>query len=274
MEIFYLGVPEPSWLARTRVPLFVSQRRLVRRKKLPKARGRWALDSGGFSELTLFGQWITPPEAYVDDVRRYRESIGGLDWAAPQDWMCEPQMIARTGLSVYEHQRLTVANYLRLRSLAPELPFIPVLQGWTEGDYLDCVAMYYEAGVPLHLEPLVGVGSVCRRQNTARVAWLLHSLASGPTWGSSPRGWRAPKLFADQGLQLHGFGLKKQGLLAAADALASADSMAWSLQARFEGQGHQNSLDYALQWRDELLEAVDAGRGHLRHETLPVRPAP
>ena len=45
--------------------------------------------------------------------------------------MCEPFMLAKTGLTVAEHQARTVANYLELRSLAPELPFVPVLQGWS-----------------------------------------------------------------------------------------------------------------------------------------------
>jgi hypothetical protein len=38
---------------------------LVRRKTLPKARTGWALDSGGFSELSLYGGWWTTPEEYV-----------------------------------------------------------------------------------------------------------------------------------------------------------------------------------------------------------------
>jgi hypothetical protein len=63
-------------------------------------------------------------------------------WAAPQDWMCEPivinggtaggQRFAGTHLSVAEHQRRTVANYAQLRDLAPDLPIIPVVQGWSD----------------------------------------------------------------------------------------------------------------------------------------------
>jgi hypothetical protein len=53
-------------------------------------------------------------------VRRYRDEIGCLDWAAPQDWMCEPFILAKTGLSVREYRR-TVASYLRLTELAPDL---------------------------------------------------------------------------------------------------------------------------------------------------------
>jgi len=52
------------------------------------------------------------------------------------DWMSEPIMLAKTGLTVAVHQARTVANYLALRDLAPDLPFIPVLQGWRLDDYL------------------------------------------------------------------------------------------------------------------------------------------
>jgi hypothetical protein len=33
------------------------------------------------------------------------------------DWMCEPFMLAKTGLSVREHQQRTVTNYLNPRVL-------------------------------------------------------------------------------------------------------------------------------------------------------------
>jgi hypothetical protein len=58
---------------------------------------RWALDSGGFTELFIHGRWVTPAAAYVEAVDHYAERIGGMDFAAPQDWMCEPVMIERTG---------------------------------------------------------------------------------------------------------------------------------------------------------------------------------
>ncbi|WP_422923118.1 DUF7221 family queuine tRNA-ribosyltransferase-like protein [Singulisphaera sp. PoT] len=45
--LFYLGTHETHWLNIARVPLFISRRRLARRKALPVAAERWALDSGG-----------------------------------------------------------------------------------------------------------------------------------------------------------------------------------------------------------------------------------
>lgn len=249
--IFYLGTHQPAWLARLTVPLFVSRRALERYTTLPRATCTWALDSGGFTELDTHGRWELSARDYVALVRRYRDEIGGLAWAAPQDWMCEPVMLAKTGLSVAEHQRRTIANYLELRSLAPDMPFIPVLQGWCPGDYFDHLEAYERAGVDLRALPLVGVGTVCRRQNTTRAAILISELAR-------------------EGLRLHGFGFKRTGLLAVGDDLASADSMAWSYHARREpplpecAGTHKNCANcarFALEWREDTLSMLDrAGR--------------
>ena len=63
---FYLGTHQPSWLARDLgIPLLVSHRRLADRRSLPRATHRWALDSGGFTELSLHGRWRTDPATYV-----------------------------------------------------------------------------------------------------------------------------------------------------------------------------------------------------------------
>src|SRR5690606_3699977 len=173
----------------------------------------WALDSGGFTELAMHGRWTVSAAQYAAEARRFRDEIGRMEWAAPQDWMCEPWMLARTGLSVAEHQRRTVDNLLELRALAPDLPWVPVLQGWALGDYLRHVEMYDRASVDLRAEPLVGLGSVCRRQGMAEAERIVRALAG-------------------LGLRLHGFGVKLTGMRRFADALVSADSMAWSFDAR------------------------------------------
>jgi hypothetical protein len=248
--VFYLGAHQPHWLWRAGFPLFVSHRQLARRKSLRPATCRWALDSGGFTEISMHGRWITAADDYAAAVARYASQAGRLDWAAPMDWMCEPFMIERTGLSVTEHQHRTVASYLELRQLAPALPFIPVLQGWRLGDYLACADLYQAAGVDLAALPVVGLGSVCRRQSTAEIAAIVAALAG-------------------RGLGLHGFGVKTGGLHLYGHQLASADSMAWSYAARRAPAlpgctGHRNCancLTYATAWRARVL-ARYAARGH------------
>jgi hypothetical protein len=238
--LFYLGTHETSWLARTAVPLCISRRRLARRKRLPRALGPWLLDSGGFSELSLSGSWQTTAAEYVRDVRRYASEIGNLTAAATQDWMCEPMMLQRTGLTIREHQERSTASLLELRSRAPELPWFPVLQGWHPEDYLRHVDGYERAGIDLSQEPLVGVGSVCRRQHAGVLEDVLYPLSR-------------------LGLRLHGFGVKRQGLARAREMLTSADSLAWSFHARrrepLPGCSHRscaNCLTYAMQWRADV----------------------
>lgn len=238
---FFLGTHRPGWLWNPDAPfaLFVSHRTLGAYKTLRPATHQWALDSGGFTELSMHGAWVTSPGEYVAAVTRYADEVGCLSWAAPQDWMCEPFILAKTGATVEQHQHWTLRNYLDLRMADASLPFIPVLQGWAVGDYLAHADMYDRAGIDLAGEKTVGLGSVCRRQGTAEISHLIERLAP---------------------LNLHGFGLKTKGLLQVGHRLVSADSLAWSYAARrgepLPGCGHKscaNCLRYAVRWRDRLL---------------------
>lgn len=243
---FYLGTHEEAWLTRDGfegIPLFVSVKRFIRRQRRapwPAARTRWALDSGAFTELARHGRHVTPAAEYAEWIERLDAEVGSLDWAAPQDWMVEPFMLEQTGLTIYEHQCRTVESVLELRRLV-DVPVIPVLQGWTLDDYVRCVELYAEAGVELCDEPTVGVGSVCKRQDSFEIAAIMRTLA-------------------ERGLALHGFGVKMEGVGLYATHLASADSLAWSDHYRknppLPGHSHKsctNCAEGALRWRRSLL---------------------
>jgi hypothetical protein len=242
--------------------LFVSDRQLRGYRRLPVAGRAWALDSGAFT-IHLRRESFDPPAVYAARVRRYQEEIGQLRWAAPQDWMCEPAMLALTGLSVAEHQRRTVANYVALRDVAADLPIIPVVQGWTIEDYLRCVDLYAApitrggAGVDLTTMDLVGIGTVCRRQATAEAGHIITALHAA--------GVR----------RLHGFGVKVLGLRRYGHLLTSADSMAWSLAARrspsLPGCVHANCANcrrYAYPWFDTTAAAFAAAHAQPRQAYL------
>lgn len=238
---FYLGSPEPSWLHRLCVPLMVSRRRTSRISKILPALCPWLLDSSGFTELDENGSWSFSDASYVSEVRRLFFDVRQLVGAFIKDWMCEPSIISKTGLSVYDHQLLTVRSYLDLSTADPSLPWLPVIQGWSVSDYLRCVDMYYCAGVDLSSFPLVGVGTLCRRQSTSDAFDILSALSSF-------------------GFNLHGFGFKADGLPECSPLLSSADSMAWSADARYSYPlpdcSHSNCANcpkYALLWRDRVL---------------------
>jgi hypothetical protein len=259
---FYLGTHMPAWLwsPAAGFPLFVSHRRLAAIRTLHRATRGWALDSGGFTELSAYGEWRTSPEQYAEAVARYDAQIGQLEWAAPQDWMCERWILEKTGLSVDEHQARTVENYLTLTSLWPQFsdeddPFMPVLQGWTLADYQRCADRYAAAGIRLDEYPVVGIGSVCRRQSTGEIGAIVSAFTP----------W----------LALHGFGVKTGGLGAYGHLLTSADSMAWSFDGRrsapLPGHTHKNCancLDFARIWRARLLAGLDGTHQH--QESLPL----
>jgi hypothetical protein len=258
---FWLGA-DVHWLP-LGLPLMVSHRRLRRRVTLPRATAPWVCDSGGFTELSTHGRWTISPAEYVAAVRRYQDEIGRLEWVSPQDHMCEPWIVAKTGLSVAEHQRRTTDNLLELRALAPDLPIIPVLQGWQLGDYLRHLDEYDRAGVDLTVEPLVGLGTVCRRQATAEIGAIVWELAR-------------------RGLPLHGFGVKADGLRSYGHLLASADSMAGSYGARRRvGRcphgivaWEANCPEWARQWRSGVLDRLAAPAQLDLFAAAPVRGAP
>lgn len=279
---FYTGTHRPYWLWDRSVdfPLMVSDRTLRGRVSLrPATVPEWALDSGGFTELTTYGRWTITPREYAERVARYDREIGRLAWAASMDYMCEPGVrlggrvgmasAPGTGLSLDRHLRLTVANYLELRELWPQYsdedcPFMPALQGWDAADYETCHGLYEAAGVDLGAVPLVGVGSVCRRQGEAEIRDIVSVIGGMPLVSH----WFGMKL---TGIRLAGI---CAGAVETPDGLtengpASLDSMAWSYDARrsarLPGCTHKAATcsgcpAYAARWREKAVAALEGAR--------------
>jgi hypothetical protein len=263
----------PNWLFRpdrTDVALCVARQRLPQWKaghpRVPrKATRRWMLDSGGFSELQKHGRWTVSPEQYAGEVEMWCEHIGEPDVIAIQDWMCERAIreggtyhgidFAGTGLSVREHLERTVQSAVDLTALMPRRRLLKVLQGDTLADYLLCADLYEQAGFNLTAEPVVGLGSVCRREDTAEIVAIVSELAI-------------------RGFRLHGFGVKT-GIHRYGHLLYSADSTAWSTAARMDAyhgrptgmpadHAHRggsrncaNCFDYAVRWYDRHIERME-----------------
>jgi len=247
---FYLGTHKSYHIGRTDVDLFLSIRELRKRKHKPfKQTGRVFVDSGGFSELSMFGKWETTPHEYATELLRLKNKLGlKIEWASCQDWMVENAILKKTGLTIREHQSRTIQNYLLMLKLmeGSGIDIIPVLQGQTIGDYLDHIKQYSGAGVQLKELSIVGVGSVCRREFSHEVGSIIRAIF-------------------EEGISIHGFGVKQRGLIKYGSLLVSADSMAWSYRARYGNLRctlHSsrvgrcnNCLNFALEWRDKLLRA-------------------
>lgn len=176
------------------------------------------MDSGAFSIINKHGEYPFPVDEYALEIVRWKCN-GQLLAAVSQDYMCERETLEITGLTVADHQRLTIERYDALLAADTGVYILPVLQGYTPSEYVDHVRQYGDRLTP---GMWVGVGSVCKRNGSPkRVLDVLIAIKT-----------ERPDL------RLHGFGLKTTALANGTirELLESADSMAWSYAARKQGR--------------------------------------
>lgn len=275
---YYTGVGHPNHLRTSPVPLFISATTLVRYPARPFGQGDshpvqtfgvpWAGDSGAYAALMLGTDrsghpWSESPDVYGSMWVRFVEHVSHgsehlfPDFIGIQDWPCEARVRARTGMTVRQHQELTLESYLFLAAEFPFLPWLRTLQGQHPRDYVEHLRMYEAAGVEMAGHK-VGIGSICRQGSQRVVAAILGTLAP-------------------YGMRMHGFGASINALRLAGHLLDSSDSQAWSSTARseqltFAGCEHlsrpdpvtgaqrttdcRNCFRYALAYREEVMDAL------------------
>ena len=215
--IFFVGLHQPSDCKHFKNS-FVSVNRLWKRKSAFEVKN-WVLDSGAFSQIFKYGGFEKSEIDYANEILRWKDN-GNLLAAVSQDYLCEPEILDKTGMSVFEHQQKTLERYLRIKSLVNEKVYImPVLQGYMPKEYLNHLEMY---GNLLKKNQWVGVGSLVKRSNSPQMVW----------WIISEIKKKRPDL------KIHGFGLKFSSLnyKPLKNLLYSSDSMAWSFAARKSGE--------------------------------------
>lgn len=217
---FYVGLHQPHD-AQHFERCMVSVKRLAARKS-DFTVSEWMMDSGAFTELKDYGHYRQGVEEYAAQIKRWK-SCGTLLASVSQDYMCEPFILERTGLTVIAHQNLTIDRYDQLRALVEDVYILPVLQGYHPKEYLSHLEQY---GARLRKGDWVGVGSVCKRNaDVEAIEQVLVAIHR-----------------ARPDLRLHGFGVKTTALKSSLvrQCLYSADSMAWSYSARKQGRNQHD----------------------------------
>jgi hypothetical protein len=230
---FFTGLHQPSD-AKHFDACFISINR-IRNRKGPFTVRDWVLDSGAFTEIKDHGRHRFPVSEYAGQIRRWSTN-GNLLAAACQDWMCEPEIIKRTGRSVADHQRLTIENYDALVAEDTGVYILPALQGFRPAEYVDHIRQY---GDRLKPGMWLGVGSVCKRKTPAGMYAVLSAIRN-----------ERPDL------KLHGFGVTLLALMQplVVSCFHTCDSMAWSYGARFDRSGGgPNDYRTALAWTDRVI---------------------
>lgn len=238
---FYIG-SSPSMAKSICEPdtagVMVSMSTLWTRKSMFNV-GDWILDSGAFTEVARNGGYIHTVKDHYEQICKWSK-CGNLLCAVAQDWMCEPFVVERTGLSVREHQKRTIARYDELLSYTPPVQIMPVLQGFTIPDYLTHLQDY---GERLPVGAWVGIGSVCRRNGEPNEVYNI---------------LRSIKLLRPD-LRLHGFGLKLTALAHAGvrELLYSADSMAWNYPQMFGKDKDLTQHEIASKYQGKVQNAIE-----------------
>lgn len=236
---FFIGLHQPSD-AQHFDAAFISVNRL-RNRKAPFKAGDWVMDSGAFTEVSMHGGYRTPVESYAAEIRRWSRN-GNLLAAVAQDYMCEPFIVHKTGLSVAEHQRLTIERYDALaRCDVGGVYVMPVLQGYDPEDYAACLRAYGDRLAP---GMWVGVGSVCKRNGNKNAIWAVLSTIHDER----------------PDLRLHGFGLKVTSLSSPIirSLLWSADSMAWCFAA-WKANRNPNDWREGAAWSARIITEPKQG---------------
>lgn len=249
---FFVGLHQPSD-ARHFPLCCISINRLVKRKKpiydgLPFIQGEVLVDSGAFTTIAKHGGYPEPVDVYADQIRRLIPIVP-ISAIVAQDYMCEPQMLEKTGLSIPDHQRLTIERYDQLMACGLPVYVMPVLQGYDPEDYVDHLRQYGDRLAP---GAWVGVGSVCKRNsNPQAIVGVLQAIKT-----------------ARPDLRLHGFGIKLTSMQSSlvCNLLHSADSLAWSYAARKQGRN-------ANDWREAARFASRMPGNRIRIPTPPRRQA-
>ena len=214
----------------------VSINRLLRRKS-DFTVNNWILDSGAFSRISSQKGHL-PVKEYAKHVMRWSK-CGNLLAAVSQDYLCDDISLAATGLTVAEHQSLTIQRYdFLLNELPSNHPYVmPVLQGREPIDYVNHLNQY---GDRLEQNAWVGVGSVCSKNSSPElVRRILKAIEK-----------ERPDF------RLHGFGLKMTALRLGGirEMLYSVDSQAHSFgrvgQKKF---ANANDPHQAILYRQEVL---------------------
>ena len=239
---FFTGVHHPS-IAQHLGASFVSINAL-RDRKGDFTVGDWVMDSGAFTRITTHGFWEDDEHEYAAQIRRWSK-CGNLLAAVSRDYMCEDFALQKSGLTIRDHQNMTIGRYERLLGEdCGGVYIMPVLQGRSHSDYIQHIKMYEERGHLPH-GAWVGVGSVCKRNADPMSIFMCLSII---------KDYRPD-------LKLHGFGVKLTSLAWAPirELLETADSMAWSFAARKQGRdqnSHLEAMKFAA--RIQQLDAAHA----------------
>lgn len=207
---------------------------------------RLFIDSGGFAVHKRFGEYPYTVEQYIEYVQYMMEKWPVTE-VAILDYPCEPTVNREIYSSNLDRIRITVDNAISCIDADHNIPWVPVIQGYSLKEYLTCWGLYQDAGIKANLWAM---GSVCARKKLGGIRTIVTALHKRTKQN------------------LHAFGLT---LVSIRDpqvffALESSDSLAWNWYAKNKEAKIQGYLNY-----EKKIRKVFDGFSHQTKLTEHVR---
>jgi hypothetical protein len=239
------------------------------RQSLRHATGlRLHLDSAGFVASSRYGEFPWTVAEYIELAAAFP-----WEWFASMDW-CVEREVAPSESTVLNRISGTVRLNAECRMEAERRGIadrlMPVIQGWRPEHYLRCI----DRMAGLLDVPLIGVGSMCRRQVDGAAGILEVVEAIDRELGTNPA-------------RLHLFGLKSGGMeeLRAHPRVMSVDSQAYGTAARMQA-GERRAFDPKFsksnvftaavmeRWYGEQVRRINRPAGARRVANIPLELLP
>jgi len=207
----------------------------LNRTMIPNSTERLFLDSGGYSFFIKWGKYPFSVEEYVSFANQIQDEYP-LTEVAIMDYACEPD-INRTNLKTNKERiDSTIQNALSCIDYEPNLPWVPIVQGYTLQEYRYCLDQYKEVGLYDDDFHLWAIGSLCARKKVGGIRKIVVDLSREinypiHTFGMTITALKDPQIF----FNIH-----------------SSDSGAWS----FNAKSHQKLRDLT-RYHKKITSLID-----------------
>jgi hypothetical protein len=210
---------------------------------LPRTTKRIFIDSGGFTFLTKWEKYPFTIDEFIDFLGILQEKQP-IEQVAILDYPCEPDVNRSEYKTNFDRIRATVENAVVCFDKAPEINWIPVIQGYYLHEYLDCLSLYEERGIK---SEKWAIGSVCQRRDIAGPRKIIT---------------RLKKTMSNK--KLHAFGISIRLLkdLQIWNSLFSSDSASWQLYG-----GFAYTIEEKLQRFQDFTKELDSIRAGFEHQS-------
>jgi hypothetical protein len=133
------------------------------------------LDSGGFSFLNRFGDYPFGVDTFVDWYQMMMDANNKkISFISTPDYPCEEEITRTCKLKTnYERIIATVDKAVECYDKHPDVPWMPVIQGYEPSEYEMCLSLYRCKGIK---PKKFAVGSMCRRTNIKKIEYHIKNL--------------------------------------------------------------------------------------------------